>query len=114
MTSTWQIFSSICTPTTSGTSYLAFSTLATPIFATGTFYLAGMTFAPVNPLPSNVALQAVGPYGVGPTIALPAGTPLPHLQHGSQGQSVHRAGCDLAHLLGRVCKRRCGHSFSFV
>jgi hypothetical protein len=85
MTSTWQIFSSICTPTTSGTSYLAFSTLATPIFATGTFYLAGMTFAPVNPLPSNVALQAVGPYGVGPTIALPAGTPLPTCNTAARG-----------------------------
>lgn len=66
LTTAWQLFTAICTPTASGSSFLSFSTLSIPAGATGTFWIAGMIFAPVTPLTPGNLLTSVTPYGIGP------------------------------------------------
>lgn len=66
-TTTWTLYSFVCTPSVSGNANLAISA-RTPIGATGNFFLAGFTFAPVQPLTQNTYTAAVGPYGIGSSV----------------------------------------------
>lgn len=68
LTTTWTLYSFTCTPSSSATSDLSIAA-QTPAGATGTFWLAGFIFSPVQPLPLGAITKAVGPYGVGPAVA---------------------------------------------
>jgi hypothetical protein len=81
-TTSWQLYSFSCTPNTSGSANIAI-TAQTPIGgttgSTGTFYFAGLTVSPVQPVTTGQMLAAVDPYGVGAAPAVidsAAGTPL--------------------------------------
>jgi hypothetical protein len=65
MTATWTLYTATCTPSTTGSSYLA-ATAQTAIGATGTFWLGGFSFNPQQPFTPGTLLQATGPYGIGP------------------------------------------------
>jgi hypothetical protein len=65
VTSTWTPYSFICTPSSSGTLYPA-AALETIYPSTGTFWVAGFTFAPITSLTPGSFLTAVSPYGIGP------------------------------------------------
>lgn len=62
---TWTLYTFSCTPTSSGTAFLAVAA-QTPVHATGTFYIANFVFAPVQPLPVGSLLTSVTPFGIGP------------------------------------------------
>ncbi|HUD21845.1 MAG TPA: hypothetical protein VMQ60_03290 [Acidobacteriaceae bacterium] len=64
-TTTWTLYSFTCTPTTSGSAYLAVAA-RTPIGATGAFWFGGFVVAPVAPLTPGNLLSSISPYGVGP------------------------------------------------
>jgi hypothetical protein len=64
-TTTWTIYSFLCTPHSSGSSYLA-ATALTPIGQTGTFWIGAFTFSPVIPLTPGSLLTSNAPYGIGP------------------------------------------------
>lgn len=65
-TTTWTIYSFICQPTSSASSYVAAAALATPVNVTGTFWIGDFTFAEVQPLTPNSILSSVTPFGIGP------------------------------------------------
>jgi hypothetical protein len=76
---TWTLYSFLCTPGTTGTSNLTIAA-RTPIGATGTFSLGGFTFAPVTPMTPGYFTSSVSPYGIGTTVkgaSISAGTGAP-------------------------------------
>jgi hypothetical protein len=70
-TTTWTLYSFLCTPTTSGSAYITIAA-RTPIGgtpgSTGTFWLGGFVFAPVQPLTPGQFVTSVGPYGIGTSV----------------------------------------------
>jgi hypothetical protein len=86
LTTTWTLYSAICIPTSSGSSYVAIAA-DTPAGATGTFWLGDFIFSPVTPLSSGELLSSVTPYGIGPTTPgnSAAVNPLPTCNAGTNG-----------------------------
>lgn len=66
-TTTWTLYTFLCTPHTSasGTNLLAIAA-ETGIGATGTFWLGGFSFSPIEPLSYPAILSSLAPYGIGP------------------------------------------------
>ena len=64
LTSTWTLYQTTCTPSTSGSTYVQFTTSPQPVLSTGTFYIAGVNFAPIYPLASGSLVTASAPYGL--------------------------------------------------
>lgn len=63
----WTLYSFICTPNASGSSYLTVSS-QTPVGVTGTFWFGGFVFAPVQPLSPGNFVSVVTPYGIGTSV----------------------------------------------
>ena len=62
-TTTWTLYRFTCTPTTSGSAFLAVAG-RTPVGATGTFWLGDFVFSPVGPLTPGNFVAPVGPYRI--------------------------------------------------
>jgi hypothetical protein len=79
MTSTWTLYTLLCVPSASGSSFLSVSA-ETPLGATGAFWVGSFTFEPSQPLTPGSFVGAVSPYGVsnsvnGASIGVGAGAP---------------------------------------
>jgi hypothetical protein len=66
-TTTWTLYSFVCVPSVSGSSYLA-AVATTPLGQTGTFWIGGFTFTPEVPLTPGNFTAAIGPYGIGTSV----------------------------------------------
>lgn len=69
MTSTWQLYSLPCTPTSSGTLNLSIAAQTGGAARTGTFNLGAFTFSQVQPLTPGTLVSAINPYGIGAATA---------------------------------------------
>lgn len=67
LTTSWQLFTFVCVPPSSGTSYLQL-VAATPSGVTGTFWLAAFSVTPETTLTPGTFVGAVGPYGVSSSV----------------------------------------------
>jgi hypothetical protein len=83
LTANFQYYTFSCTAPSSTSTYLNIGTTSNK---TGTFWMAGFTYAPLQPLTVGANLVATGPYTVGPALLYSAASnPLPTCDSGSKG-----------------------------
>jgi hypothetical protein len=86
-TTTWTLYTTVCTPTASGSSYLIVG--ANVASGTGTFCLDDLIVAPVQPLTQGEMIVPNGPYSVqSSSTSLPITSVLPGLMYSAAGTPI--------------------------